>query len=92
VDGKKYGSCPIDEAHDFHADTVPGMDGFHDFESVIFNNEIFTPGHGWCPDEHRITADDKLPIEYWIDWVRLWQKDGEEIRFPEKEKNKKGTK
>jgi hypothetical protein len=24
--------------------------------------------------------------------VRLWQKDGEEIRFPEKEKNKKGTK
>ena len=92
VDGKKYGSCPIDEANDFHADKVPGMDGFHDFESVIFNNEIFTPGHGWCPEKCRITADDTLPIEYWIDWVRLWQKDGEEIRFPEKEKNKKGTK
>ena len=92
VDGQKYGSCPIDEAHDFSASTVPGMDGFHDFESVIFNNEIFTPGHGWCPEQFRITADDPLPIEYWIDWVRLWQKDGEEIRFPEQEKSKKGNK
>ena len=36
---------------------------------------------GWCPEQFRITADDTLPIEYWIDWVRLWQKDGEEIRL-----------
>ena len=86
VDGKKYGSCPIDEAHDFSPQPIPDMTGFHDFESVIFNNEIFTPGHGWCPPEFRITADDALPIEYWIDWVRLWQKDGEEIRFPKREK------
>ena len=41
------------------------------------------------PDGYRSTAADKLPIEYWIDWVRLWQKDGEEIRFPEKEKEGK---
>jgi len=83
VDGVKYGSCPIDEAHDFSTKPIPGMDGFHDFESIIFNNEIFTPGRKWwSPPEFRITADDKLPIDYWIDWVRLWQKDGEEIRFP----------
>ena len=89
VDGKKYGSCPVDEARDFSPSRFPGMDCFHDFLSVIFNNEIFTPGHGWCPDGYRITEADKLPIEYWIDWVRLWQKDGEEIRFPEREKGKK---
>ena len=88
VDGKKYGSCPIDEAHDFSPKPIPGMSRFHDFLSVIFNNEIFTPGHGWCPKQMRITADDALPIEYWIDWVRLWQKEGEEIRFPEKERGR----
>ena len=42
--------------------------------------ERFTPGHGWCPAEFRITLDDKLPIDYYIDWMRLYQKDGEEMR------------
>ena len=88
VDGKKYGSCPIDEAHDFSPSRFAGMDCFHDFQSIIFNNEIFTPGHGWCPEQFRITADDRLPIDYHVDWMRLWQKGGEEIRFPEREKGK----
>ncbi|MBQ6137107.1 MAG: hypothetical protein IJI73_07030 [Kiritimatiellae bacterium] len=57
------------------------MAGHQDFHNIHINNEIFTPGHGWCPEPMRITEADRLPIEYWVDWVRLWQKDGEETRF-----------
>ena len=86
VDGEKYTTFPIDEAHDYCPKETLGMAGHHDFHNIHINNEIFTPGHGWCPKEKRITADDKLPIDYWVDWIRLYQKDGEEIRFPEKER------
>ena len=72
---------PIDEAHDYCPEAGLGMAGHHDFHNIHVNNEIFTPGHGWCPMEKRIIADDKLPIDYWVDWIRLYQKDGEEIRI-----------
>lgn len=73
VDGKKYTSYPIDEASDYAPNKhVPGMAGHHDFHSVIFNNEVFTPGHGWCPEPWTLKPED-LPIHYEIDWVRLWQ-------------------
>ena len=80
VDGLRYCTIPIDEAHDYSPKAIKGMAGHHDFHSVIFNNEIFTPGHGWCPEALRIQPSDTLPIEFWIDWIRLYQKDGEEIR------------
>ena len=80
VDGAKFATFPIDEAHDYCPQEGLGMAGHHDFHNIHINNEIFTPGHGWCPEAMRITEADKLPIEYWVDWVRLWQKDGEEIR------------
>ena len=83
VDGEKYATFPIDEAGDYCPKEKLGMAGHHDFHNININNEIFTPGHGWCPPEKRITANDRLPIEYWIDWVRLYQKDGELIRLPE---------
>lgn len=80
VDGVRYFTVPIDEAHDYASQsTLKGMSGHHDFHSVIFNNEIFTPAHGWCPAAWRI-VDADVPIEYWIDWIRLYQKDGEELR------------
>lgn len=80
VDGRKYYSCPIDAAHEF-APEMPGMEGFQDFHSVIINNEIFTPGHGWCPEKSRLfLGTEKMPIVYDIDWVRLWQKSGEDLR------------
>lgn len=87
IDGEKYASVPVDEAHDFSPDGFPGMGCFHDFQSVIFNNEIFSPCRHWCPDKYRLSPDESLPIDYWIDWVRLWQKDGEEICFPTREKD-----
>lgn len=73
VDGKKYAALPIDEASDYAPNgRLPGMAGHHDFHSVIFNNEVFTPGHGWCPEPNKLKPED-LPIHYEIDWVRLWQ-------------------
>ena len=73
VDDQPYYRCPIDEVHDFDTKVIPGMGGFHDPEGIIFNNEIFTPGHGWCPKGFELTEQDAFPIDYWIDWVRLWQ-------------------
>lgn len=79
VDGEPFMTVPIDEAHDFAPKPLAGMAGFHDPHYVIFNNEIFTPGHGWCPEALRLRPEDNpFPIDYEIDWVRLWQKDGEE--------------
>ena len=80
VDGEKYVTYPIDDAHDYCPKEGLSMAGFHDFYNIHINNEIFTPGHEWCPEAFRITDKDVLPIEYWIDWIRLYQKDGEEIR------------
>ena len=84
VDGMRYCTIPIDEKHDYAAGNkvVPGMAGHHDFHSVIFNNEVFTPGHGWMPKGAELKPED-LPIDYEIDWVRLWQGEGEEIVFPD---------
>ena len=79
VDGLKYFSVPIDEGHDYSPKPMKGMAGHHDFHSVIFNNEVFTPGHGWCPERCELRAED-LPIHYEIDWIRLYQKDGEELK------------
>ena len=79
VDGEKYAAFPIEQACDYCPKAGLGMAGHHDFHNIHVNNEIFTPGHGWCPKEKRITAYDKLPIDYWIDWIRLYQKNGEEI-------------
>lgn len=80
VDGKRFCSMKIDEENDFDQKVVPGMGGFHDFMFVIFNNEVFTPGHGWCPKGWELNGEKDLPIEYFIDWIRLWQRDGESLR------------
>ena len=82
VDGEKYATFPIGEADDYCPGEKLGMAGHHDFHNIHINNEIFTPGHGWCPPWSRITERDRLPIEYWVDWIRLYQKDGEELAFP----------
>ncbi|MGN0852468.1 MAG: family 16 glycosylhydrolase [Kiritimatiellia bacterium] len=80
VDGLRYYTVPIDEDHDYSPAPMKGMAGHHDFHSVIFNNEVFTPGHGWMPKDKELKPEN-LPIHYEIDWIRLWQKDGEELRL-----------
>lgn len=82
VDGECFMTIPIGDADDFAPEPIPGMAAFHDPVYVILNNEIFTPGHSWCPEGMALRPeDDPFPIEYEIDWVRLWQSEGEET-FP----------
>ena len=73
VDGELFTSFGIRDGDDFAPEGKLGMKGFHDFQSVIINNEIFTPGHGWCPPENAIRPEDGPEIVYLVDWVRLWQ-------------------
>ena len=80
VDGKRYASYPIDEANDFSAKTLPGMSCFQDFQSIILNNEVFTPGHGWCPKTCALQDDAALPFDYCVDWIRLYQGPEEEFK------------
>lgn len=82
VDGIRFAHVPIDEAHDYSPDNplVSGMAGHQDYHSIILNNEVFTPGHGWCPGGYELKPED-LPILYQIDWIRLWQGDGEHLKL-----------
>ena len=49
----------------------------------MLNNFVFTPGHHWCPEKYRILPEDPSPVDYYIDWIRLYQKDGEDILVEE---------
>jgi hypothetical protein len=76
VDGEVYFSYPIvGEKANFGADIHDGIDGFHDFHRLIINNEIFSEKTGWAPEGGRLTEEDAatMPIDYWVDYVRLYQ-------------------
>lgn len=62
---------------------LEAMDCYQDYHYVIFNNFVFTPGHHWCPEPYLIKSEDPCPVDYYIDWIRLYQKDGEEILVEE---------
>ena len=83
VDGEQYAQFPIDEEHDFGTGILPGMQGFHDFSYVIFNNELFTEKGSWQVGAWNIKPDEKMPVEFDVDYIRLYQKDGEEIKLTE---------
>lgn len=72
VDGRIYKR--YDLSRDF-GDRNDGMQGFRDPVYIIFNNFIFTEESAWkLPPVNDKT---RWPITYKIDWVRLYQKDGE---------------
>ncbi len=76
VDDKRFASYYVDmkdPAHDFDPVSMPGMQGFHDPAFIIMNNEFFSPGGSWCPADKAIREDAEMPIDYYIDWVRLYQ-------------------
>lgn len=81
VDDNCYMEYPIDERGEFGRYNL-GMDGFHDFFYVLFNNEIFTK-NSWHPENCDLNDDDEMPIDYYIDYIRLYQKDGEELLLEE---------
>ena len=83
VDGEEYGRVPIDPVNgNFGADVIDGTSGFHDFQFIIMNNEMFTEGSSWKPNGWAMTDEDQFPLDYYIDWVRLYQNpEKEEIKL-----------
>ena len=72
VDGQIYKR--YDLSQDF-GDRNDGMQGFRDPVYIIFNNFIFTENSSWKLPP--VTDKTQWPITFKIDWIRLYQKNGE---------------
>ncbi len=80
VDGEMYVKFSItEEGCQVPNHVLPGAQCYHDPHFIIFNNEIFTPNGGWIVPAWSITDEDPTPIDYHIDYVRLYQKEGERL-------------
>lgn len=79
VDGKCYFEWLIDETSTFVSEELPGTIGFHDYLGIIINNEVFTKDSPWYPEGSALTEEDEMPIDYYIDWVRLYQNPDKEF-------------
>ena len=76
VDGEIFFTHDITENGNFGP--FGTMQGFQDPLFVIFNNFLFTDGSSWKPSEEALVHDGtEFPIEYSIEWIRLYQKPGE---------------
>ena len=74
VDGEEFKRFPIDPVNgNFQYNVVDGVMGFHDFHYVLINNEIFTPKGSWRPEPFLLNENDPLPIDYYVDYIRLYQ-------------------
>lgn len=74
VDDTVFCTVPISgEKANYEPEVIDGIQGFHDPERLIINNEIFSDKSGWKPKDSALTDEDELPINYWIDYVRLYQ-------------------
>lgn len=82
IDGVPYTTISLTESYTNNPD-LQDMDNHQDYHFVILNNFVFTPGHHWCPEKYRILPEDPSPVDYYIDWIRLYQKDGEDILVEE---------
>lgn len=71
LDGEVYFSHDITEAGNYGEGD---MSCFHDPLYIIFNNFLFTAGSAWKPS--LVDETTVYPIEYRIDWVRLYQAPG----------------
>lgn len=77
VDGEAFSTIDISETSKLISDNYPDVLGFHDPMYLIINNEVFTEASSWKPAGSALTAEDKMPIDYYIDWVRLYQNENE---------------
>ncbi len=73
VDNECYYHFPIDENSGFTSAVYPDTGGFHEPLYIIINNEMFTKESEWYPCGSAATAEDSMPINYCVDWVRLYQ-------------------
>ena len=71
IDGTKY--MTYDLSYDY--DGNGGQEAFHDPLYIILNNMLFTERAWWCPEGCAVYPSD-LPMEYDIDWIRLYQQPG----------------
>lgn len=77
VDGKTYHTIDITDKGDF-GERGDGMGSFHDYAHLIFNNYLNTNKGGTTDNnEFNATPDDKFPITYTIDYVRIYQLPGQ---------------
>ncbi len=79
VDDELYLEAPIDERSTLNNETCNDMMGFHDPHYLIINNEVFTENLRWYPEGATLTPDELTPIDYYVDYVRLYQAEDEEI-------------
>lgn len=80
IDGEMYVKFSItEEGCQVPNHVLPGVQCFHDPHFIIFNDEIFTPNGGWVVPGWSLTDEDPIPIDYYIDYVRLYQKEGERL-------------
>ena len=71
VDGEKYATYDLSKSWDKYND----MSRFHDPIFLLFNNHLMADDSSMR--ETIITQDKtKLPGEYFIDWIRVYQKPG----------------
>ena len=84
IDGEEY--CVYDLSVDF--DKGGSMQGFHDPLYVIFNNHIFTEHSPWKPKGSKVDERSRFPMQYWIDWIRLYQKPGVGALYTAKKEGK----
>lgn len=83
VDGKCHCTIKLDDAHDFTTKDggLVGTGGFRDPKAIIVNNELFTPGSTWKVNDGILTADCGIQVDYWIDYIRLWQRPNSKERI-----------
>ncbi len=73
VDGEDYMTFDLNR----NLDDISSMHHFKDTPThIIFTNWIHRDG-GWMSWEGNWATDDDLPAEYVVDYIRLYQKDGE---------------
>lgn len=85
VDGASYMTFDLTDDYENYDKTANassgGMSGFHDPMQVIlgcgiYSNRYVNPYNTWATD-YMLTDDTLLPLEYTVDWIRLYQKTGE---------------
>ena len=92
IDDYCYFKSVIDDKASFVSERYPTTEGFHEFMYVILNNDMFTKESEWLPEGFAATPEDPMPIDYRVDWIRLYQNpDTDEIVYADeiKEANDK---
>lgn len=73
VDDTCYFKTYIDDRSVLLCDNYPTAEGFHEPQYIILNNELFTEKSEWAPAGAAVTAADEMPIDYYVDYIRLYQ-------------------